>query len=143
MRTKKSKSYNIFSCELVKKDGKVIHKDATEKKLYQEFKNSIEEGQKVTMFIEAHNDDGFFSQLAKIHACIREISSEMGQSFQDSKKMIKEMSGLYFEVGNTFYEKSFGNCSVAELTLAIQAIIEAGDAIGINFRGEFPQYHQA
>ena len=133
--------YNIFSADLRKKDGKVVYEKQAQKKLYEEFSKALAEGQKLTIFVEAHDDSGFFAQLAKIYACIREISSEMGQSFVDSKKMIKEMSGLYFEYGTTTYEKSFGNCSVSELTLAIQAILEAGDAIGINFRGQFPQYH--
>ena len=134
--------FNIFSASLQKKDGKIIYPKNAEKKLYQEFVNALEDGQKITVYFEAHGDQGFFAQLCKIHACIREIAFEMGQSVPKTKKMIKEMSGLYFEFGDTYYEKSFGHCDSREMTLVIQSIIEAGDAIGINFRGPLPEYQE-
>ena len=137
-----SHKYNIVSFPLVKKENAVVHEKMSTKKLYAEFVKSIPEGQRVIILLEAIDDSGSVAQIAKIHACIREIASEMGQNFRETKVMIKENCGLHFTVKEETYEKSFGDCSIQELGLAIEAVIEAGDFLGINFRGQFPIYLQ-
>lgn len=144
----KDHRYNLFVTRLVKKDGKLsYHKKAFEA-LFLEFVKSLGEGQRIDVSFEANDGSGTYDQKKKIHACIREISMEMGDTFKESKKMIKKLSGLYFEDVNrrtgeiTVYEKSFTDCSVQELGLVIQAIIQAGDDLGINFRGQFPLYSE-
>jgi hypothetical protein len=134
--------YNIVSFPLVKKENHMSYANISIKKLYAEFVKSLPEGQRVIILLEAIDDSGSIAQISKIHACIREIASEMGQNFRETKVMIKENCGLHFTVKEDTFEKSFGDCSVPELGLAIEAVIEAGDFLGINFRGQFPVYLQ-
>lgn len=109
---------------------------ATEK--FRMFKESLLPNQKVEVFMESNVDNGTVPQLAKIHACIRELAKNAGYSFQDMKFEIKRLSGLCVEKeinSNKFLIcKSFADCSTDELGMVIQAVIELGDEHGINFR---------
>ncbi len=141
------KKHNIFSTKLIKgKDNtgndKMKYRTPAERKLYDEFVKALTKGQRVMMFLEAYDDSKTLSQLAKVHACIREIATEQGESFKEAKKSVKEAAGLYVEFKGMAYEKSFEDCSVSEMTLVVEAIIEIGDFIGINFRGQFLERHQ-
>lgn len=136
------KHHNIFSTKLVKDDDKMKYRSPAERSLYDEFIKALVNGQKVTMFLEAHDNSKTLSQLAKVHACIREIAIEQGDSFKEVKKEVKRNAGLYTEFKGMAYEKSFEDCSIGEMTLVVEAIIEIGDFIGINFRGQFPQHQK-
>lgn len=131
---------NIISVKVTKQNGKLIYKDKTMETLHQEFINELAEGQVVEIFFEAYKDDGTNMQLAKIHACIRKLAHEIGFTFEEMKKEIKRRSGLaHGDLGTANgYVKSFGDCSVEELGLVINTIIEAGDFVQINFRGKLP-----
>ena len=89
-------------------------------------------------FFDANKDTGTLAQLAKIHKCIREIATEMGDTVEDVKFLVKYKSGfciLKNVDGKEFLNcKSFGDCSAEDLGLAIQTIIEMGDYLNINFR---------
>jgi hypothetical protein len=104
---------------------------------YKLFLNSLEEGQTCEIFLEANADNGTLPQLAKIHVCIRELAKELGYSFMDMKFEVKSRAGLCVEKhvnGKIYFHcKSFKDCSVEELGLAIEAIKEIGDTVGINF----------
>jgi len=132
---------NIISVKVTKRNGKLIYKDNGMKGLHQEFIDSLAEGQVVEIFFEAYKDDGTNLQLAKIHACIRKLAHEIGFTFEEMKKEIKRRSGLAHGDLTTSngYVKSFGDCSVEELGLVINTIIEAGDFVQINFRGKLPE----
>jgi hypothetical protein len=80
--------------------------------------DKIKEGQVVEMYIDIVGQDHSKLQLAKVHACIRELSKESGYNFDDMKQLIKEKSGLQ--------DKSFANCTKDELMLAIQSCIDIG-----------------
>lgn len=102
----------------------------TSPEAYKLFLKGLSENQIVEVFMEANEDTGTVPQIALIHVCIRELAKEIGYSFEDMKKVIKEKTGL---IMNEDY-KSFADCSKEELALVIQSIIEVGDIVGINFR---------
>lgn len=126
---------NVLSVRLVKKGGKLTHQKQGELVLYQEFVNSLEEGQVVEIFFEAHKDDGTKPQLAKIHACIRKLATEIGYTFEEMKLEIKSRSGLAHGDLNTSegYVKSFADCSKEELALVIESLNEAGEMVNLSF----------
>jgi len=128
---------NIFTVRLIKKDGKLIHRNAGELAIYQEFVKGMKEGEEVEVFFETIDSSGTNPQLAKIHVCIRELASEIGYTFEEMKKEIKRRSGLAIGDLSTSegYVKSFADCSVQELGSVIETIIEVGDTVNINFRG--------
>jgi len=118
---------------LEKKDGKVDYVSSTDRITYESFVQNLPEGHKIEMYMEAQSDDGTLTQLAKIHAMIRELSSHTGDTFEDMKLIIKRRAGLCIEKeieGDHFlYCKSFGKCSKEELSLVIETIIVIGHSI--------------
>ena len=105
---------------------------------HEDFLNSLVEGQIVDGFYDANKDDGTLAQLAKVHACIRQLAIDTGDNFEDLKFEVKKMSGLCVakEInGEKFLVcKSFSKCSKEELGLVIETLIQIGDTVGINFR---------
>jgi len=136
-----SEQDNILSVKLVKNKGKLIHQNKGELALYNEFVKSMEEGQLVEVFFESFKDNGTNLQLAKIHACIRKLAQEIGYTFEEMKLEIKKRSGLAIGDLNSSegYVKSFAVCSIEELGLVIETIIEVGDTVNVNFRGRLPE----
>jgi len=126
---------NILTIQLVKRDGALIHRNKGTAALHTEFIKSLQEGQVIEIFMSAYQDDGSYAQLSKIHPCIRKLASEQGYTFEEMKLEIKRRTGLAYDG----YVKSFADCSVEELNLVIETIIEIGDFVGINFRGKLPQ----
>lgn len=135
--------HNIFHGQFmcnINPDGKKVLVPATPSSQvrYADFLDSLTHSQKIEMFMESNVDNGTVTQIAKIHVCIRELAKEMGYSFEDMKLEVKKMSGLCVEktIGNDRFLvcKSFGDCSIDELGLAIQTIVELGDQINVNFR---------
>lgn len=105
---------------------------------YNEFVKRLAPDQVVDVFYDANKDDGTLAQLAKIHACIKQLAMETGYSFEDMKLEVKRASGLCVkkEIGGEMFMvcKSFSRCSKEELSLAIQTLIELGDSLGSNLR---------
>ena len=122
----------MLSVKLVKKNGKLTYPDDQSKLAYQIFLDKIQEGQKVEMYIGLADADHSVAQLAKVHACIRELAKESGYTFEEMKVLIKERSGLCYEAGEATICKSFADCSKDELALAIEACIEVGKIYNIN-----------
>jgi hypothetical protein len=102
------------------------------------FLNALEQGQIVDAFYDANKDDGTLAQLAKVHACIRQLAIDTGDNFEDLKFEVKKMAGLCVAKdinGEKFLVcKSLSKCSKEELGLVIETIIQIGDTVGINFR---------
>lgn len=102
------------------------------------FLDGLVDGQIVDGFYDANKDDGTLAQLAKVHACIRQLAIDTGDNFEDLKFEVKKMSGLCVAKdinGEKFLVcKSFSKCSKEELGLVIETIIQIGDTVGINFR---------
>lgn len=122
----------MLSVKLVKKDGKLTYPDDKSKLAYQIFLDKLQEGQKVEMYIGLADADHSVAQLAKVHACIRELAKESGYTFEEMKVLIKERSGLCYDAGDATLCKSFADCSKDELALAIEACIEVGKLYNIN-----------
>ena len=116
----------MFTGKLIKKDGKLTYASPQDKLAYDIFISKLENGQTVEMYIDLANADHSKAQLAKVHACIRELAKEAGYSFDDMKAIIKEHAGLAYKNGATVEFKSFADCSKDELMLAIEACIEVG-----------------
>lgn len=135
-----SEKNDILAIQLEKKDGKLMHMSKGHQALYAEFIKNIEEGQKVEFFYQSLKDDGTNLQLAKIHACIRELASGNGSSFAQMKLNIKKEAGMAWDSPKGTYEMSFGKASKEDLGLVIEALIEVGDYLDVNLRGKFPSY---
>ena len=112
----------MLSGKFIKRNGKLTYATPQDKLAYEIFVDKLQEGDKVDMFVELHGPDHSKAQLAKVHACIRELAKESGYTFDDMKLIIKDSSGLN--------GKSFADCSKSELMLAIEACIQIG---GENF----------
>jgi hypothetical protein len=108
----------MFSGKFIKKNGKLIFNSPQDKLAYEIFVDKISEEQVVEMYIDLANADHSKAQLAKVHACIRELAKESGYTFDEMKGVIKEASGLS--------GKSFADCSKDEIMLAIEACIQIG-----------------
>jgi len=128
-----SQKHNVFSVRLVKRNGKLVPVEAYAP-LMADYTQSIEEGQLVEAFLDAYKTDCTNPQLAKIHASIRQLALEVGCTFKEMKQVIKINSGLmWFGKDNEKYEKSFADCSKEEMTLVIEALNEAGEAVNMRF----------
>jgi len=127
----------MFTGLLKKENGKLVHVTNSGKEMYKNFVDMMQEGQTVNMLFDMNVDNGTLPQIAKIHACIREISLETGNSPDKIKKLIKDKCGLIeYEVGEKEKKyKSFAICSKEELERAINEIISLGDFLQLNFRG--------
>jgi hypothetical protein len=108
----------MFTGKFIKKDGKLVFNSSKDKLSYEIFLDKIKEGQVVEMYIDLVGVDHSKAQLAKVHACIREIAKESGYTFDEVKSIIKDASGLT--------DKSFADCSKDDLMLAIESCIQIG-----------------
>ncbi len=122
-------THNIFQGQFIKKDGKLIACSPTDI-IYKNFIDSLQEGQKISIFMDSNVDNGTLAQIAKIHACIRELAIDLGYTFDEMKAEVKRRNGML--INNKY--KSFADCSKEELALVIQSIIQIGDLANINFR---------
>lgn len=128
-----SQKKGVLNIKLIKKEGKLIHRNESDTALFKIFFESLEEGQAVDVFFDAHVDNGTYGQISKIKVSIRELASEAGYSFEEMQNIVKVNAGLCWED----HCKSFADCSIEELNLAIQAIIEIGDNLSLNLRQIF------
>lgn len=122
----------MFSFKLTKSDGKLVYINENTKISYQLFLDKLEEGQEVEVFMGLTSDTGSLAQLAKVHACIRELAKETGYTFEEMKFIVKKHSGLCYDGGGAEYCKSFKDCSKDELAMAIESAIALGRDLNIN-----------
>ena len=122
----------MFTVKLVKEGDKLVYPDDKSKLSYQLFLDKIQEGQQVEIFMGITSDDKSVAQLAKVHACIRELAKESGYTFDEMKTIIKQQAGLCYDADGAEYCKSFADCSKTELVLAIEACIEIGRELNVN-----------
>ena len=122
----------MFSFKLIKKNGKLVYINESTKTSYQLFLDKLQEGQEVEVFMGLTSDTGSLAQLAKVHACIRELAKESGYTFEEMKFIVKKHSGLCYDGGGAEYCKSFKDCSKDELAMAIESAIELGRDLNIN-----------
>lgn len=122
----------MFSFKLTKKNGNLVHINESTKISYQLFLDKLQEGQEVEVFMGLTSDNGSLAQLAKIHACIRELAKESGYTFDEMKVIVKKHSGLCYDGVDAEYCKSFKECSKDELAMAIESAVEIGRDLNIN-----------
>lgn len=123
---------SMLSITLRKVGDKLVYVHSGEEAKYRMFVDNLPEGQKVQIFFDSDKDNGTLTQLSKAHACMRVLANEIGDTEENVKKLMKKAAGLYNEKTDEY--KSLADCSVSDLNLLIQAIIEKGDFLGINFR---------
>ena len=124
-----SQKDNILIVKMIKQDGRLVPADEGQEFMHNAFLNTLEDGQYVSVFLDAYSNTGTLAQKAKIHACIRKLAQETGESFEMMKLVIKQKSGLI----NGEHVKSFSDCSSEELGLVIEALNEAGKMMNISF----------
>lgn len=122
----------MFSFKLTKTNGKLVYINENTKISYQLFLDKLQEGQEVEVFMGLTSDTGSLAQLAKVHACIRELAKETGYTFEEMKFIVKKHSGLCYDGGGAEYCKSFKDCSKDELAMAIESAIELGRDLNLN-----------
>ena len=122
----------MYNGKLIKKDGKLTYLEPKEQLAYKMFVDKLEEGQIVDMYIDLASADHSKAQLAKVHACIRELAKETGYTFEEMKWVVKKQSGLCIESEGVFECKSFADCSKDELGFAILACIEIGKELNVS-----------
>jgi len=126
---------NIVSIRLKKIGNTLRYANTLDRVQYEEFINTLTEGQVIEVFIEANKDTGTNAQLAKIHTCIRKLATEIGYTFEDMKLEIKRRSGLVYGDLKTSdgFAKSFADCSKEELSLVIETLNEVGQMVNLSF----------
>jgi len=116
-------------------NGELKFKSKFAENRYKKFFTQFKDNSKVEIFISANTESrGALTQLAKLHATIRELASTLGYTFEEMKLQVKRKAGFCFVKDNTEYCKSFADCDYEELNLAIKACIEIGDFTGSNLR---------
>jgi hypothetical protein len=108
----------MFSGKFIKKDGKITYATPHDKLAYEIFVEKIQEGQLIDMYLDLASADHSKAQLAKVHACIRELATESGYTFDEMKIVVKQAAGLE--------GKSFAECSKEQIMLAIESCIQIG-----------------
>ncbi len=115
-------------------NGELKFKSKFAENRFKKFFSKFPDDSKIEIFASINSKKGALSQLAKVHASIRELASDLGYTFEEMKLQVKRKTGLCFVKDNAEYCKSFGDCDHEELNLAIQACIELGDFNGLNLR---------
>ncbi len=116
---------------LKKEKGELISNSLGKAKL-KEFIDLLEEGARVEVTYEPLHGNASYAQLSKIHKCIREISRETGNTFEQVKTEVKRKAGL-FSTEDKY--KSFADCSKEEVDTAINTALDIADLFGINLHG--------
>lgn len=122
----------LFISQFIKKDGVVNIKSKTDIDLFKKLCNQMKNGDIVEFCVDFSSQNGLLSQISKIKAGTREIAKETGHTFIEIEHEIKKQAGLYNELTQEY--KSLGNCSMEELSSAIQILITIGEVIGLNLK---------
>lgn len=118
-----------FVYKLIKKNGRLVFKNNSDLKTFQELTDKLREGTVIEQMTIFDRDDGSLSQIAKVKAMIRELAKEIGDTFLNTEVAVKKECGLIDLKGDV---RSFGDCSKEELSDVIQHLIQRGEWIGIN-----------
>jgi hypothetical protein len=117
-----------ITIKLEKRNNQLVVNNELGKTKLDLFIKGLADGEQVFVTYEVASNSGNYAQLSKLHKCIRELANYTGDSFEDMKVQVKVRSGLCIDNDC----RSFADCSVQELSLAIQAVIEIGDIVGFN-----------
>ena len=111
----------------IQQNGELVPKKNKDRLEHNMFRKGIPEGAEVEIFMDiADPHKKTIGQLAKIKAMTRDLANFTGNTFLEMEKDIKNAAGLRFEEAC----RSFADCSVDEIGLAIQAAKEIGEFVG-------------
>jgi hypothetical protein len=108
------------------KEGKLVFKREIDKLKFDLYVKNLKEGDVIEVTHEEQSPGGSLAQLAKVHACIGELSKFLGYDKDELKELVKNKAKLYTEDGEY---KSFRDCNKEELSQAIEAVITIGQAV--------------
>lgn len=114
----------MFTTKLKKQNGKLVHCDPKEKLQFELFIKKLKEGEELEVFISVQGTKATQAQISKVHTCIRIIAMELGYSFEEMKLLVKGHSGLTNNTETETYVKSFADCSMDEISMAIETCNE-------------------
>ncbi|NDD82679.1 hypothetical protein EBZ38_00145 [bacterium] len=117
-----------ITIKLEKRNNQLVVSNELGKAKLDLFIKGLSDGEQVSVTYEVASKTGNYAQMSKLHKCIRELANYTGDSFEDMKLQVKIRSGLCIDNDC----RSFAECSIQELSLAIQAAIEIGDIVGFN-----------
>ena len=85
-------------------NSKKIKKDLKEEEIVEDIEKDLAEGEIVEVYITkiVNEDDKTSGQLAKVHACIRELARETGHTFEEMKETVKEKAGKLADKAEEF-----------------------------------------
>ena len=124
---------NIFLNATVN-NGEISFPSKVQQTRLNAFLEDVPDGTKIEMFISFNTEKSSNAQLARLHAMIRELASDIGYTFMEMKLVVKRQTGLCFMKDGSEYCKSFSECDKDELSLCIQECIRIGDEQGIQLR---------
>lgn len=121
--------------KLKKQGDKLVHINQGDLQAYDLFKKQLPEGTIIQLYAEVASDNGTLSQLAKVHAMIRDLSVHTGFTFEETKMLVKQRAGLVLvrkiDGKEDVVIKSLADCDKDELSSVIQASIELGEKVGL------------
>ena len=124
----------MFTGRLIKEDGKLTYIAKGDKSKYDEFVKALDDDTELCIFMEIEGADKTVPQLAKVNKCIRVLAAQIGDTYEGTKMLVKDKTGLIVKGKTEMIIKSFRDCSREELNLAIQTCIEIGDNVTLNLR---------
>lgn len=125
----------VLSVKFKKKDGKLVLSTSLEKERYRIFLAQLPEDGEIDAVMEFKSKTNTKAQLAKIHAMIKEIANEQGDTSSEVKKLVKRDCGMgYVENGKEVFD-SFADCSKQDLSNVIEVIIQMGRHLNLNLEG--------
>lgn len=118
--------------KLRNKNGKLDYVDPKDKIKQKLFLEKVSEGEIVEVLFTIQHNKASSAQISKLHACIRQLAGEIGYTFDEMKNIIKIQTGmLVINKDEILLDKSFGDCSKEEISMAIQTCEELAQEQGI------------
>lgn len=122
----------LFTAEMLRNaDGKLEYVNKSDKDLFKKYTDGMKVGERVKIMVDFSKEDGIAIQRARVHAMIGDMAKETGNEFDEIKKEVKRRAGLFNPDESL---KSFGTCSMIDLTAAIQAAMSLGEYFGMTLK---------
>jgi hypothetical protein len=114
-----------FETVLIKRNGKLEHTIKAKEDIFNTLVNDLPEGSIIEVFANTKGNKGSNTQLAKIHAMIKQLAQDIGDDPGAVKEQIKIQAMI---------KGSLADCDKDELNSVIQVILQIGDLVGSNLR---------
>ncbi len=124
------KKPQILSANLVVRKGVLSFRNPKEKARFEKFQSELAEGQSVQMMYTASEESGRLDMIAKIHAALRTLANDIGNSEDEMKKVVKR-HGNYIVNGEL---ESLADMSLQRLQSFFKTLCEVGEGCGSNLR---------